>query len=237
MNPEELNEQTEEAHHKGQKAIGLTTAVTAVLLAVATLMGHRAHTEEIKLQTQVNDQWSFYQAKHQRAHDYGREAEKEMEENHHATALEFMRVSLDEECGSPAEAGCTAPRVKQSPILHQLAQELQKPGEPAASRENKSSSHPESSSVPKQADAGKASADTNANREGAVNVQEKARDMEKETALISRKADRYDSAELFLEISIVLCSISLLAETRLYWRLSFISTAFGIAVLLWGLAI
>jgi hypothetical protein len=70
-----------------------------------------------------------------------------------------------------------------------------------------------------------------------VNVREKARDMEKETALISRKADRYDSAELFLEISIVLCSISLLAETRLYWRLSFISTAFGIAVLLWGLAI
>lgn len=235
MNPEELSEQTEEAHHKGQKAIGLTTAVTAVLLAIATLMGHRAHTEEIKLQTQVNDQWSFYQAKHQRAHDYGREAEKEMEENHHETALEFMRVSLDEECGSPAEEGCTAPRVKQSAVLHQLAQELQKPGEPSASRENKPSSHPESGSAPQHTS--KPSADANANREGAVNVQEKAREMEKETALISRKADRYDSAELFLEISIVLCSISLLAETRLYWRLSFISTALGIAVLLWGLAI
>ena len=237
MNPEELNEQTEEAHHKGQKAIGLTTAVTAVLLAIATLLGHRAHTEEIKLQTQVNDQWSFYQAKHQRAHDYGREAEKEVEENHHQTALEFMRVSLDEECGSPAEEGCTAPRVKQSPILHQLAQELQKPQEASTSPKDKSSSVAGSSSAPKQAEGSKPSSDTNANREGAVNVQEKARDMEKETALISRKADRYDSAELFLEISIVLCSISLLAETRLYWRLSFISTGLGIAVLLWGLAI
>jgi hypothetical protein len=229
MNPEELSEQTEEAHHKGQKSIGLTTAVTAVLLAIATLLGHRAHTEEIKLQTQVNDQWSFYQAKHQRAHDYGREAEEEMEANHHEIALEFMRVSLDEECGSPAEEGCTAPRMKQSPILRQLAEDLKKSGE--------SSSPGQSGAEARPPDAKKAPVAANAAREGAVNVQEKARDMEKETALISRKADHYDGAELFLEVSIVLCSISLLAETRLYWRLSFISTLIGIAVLFWGLTI
>jgi hypothetical protein len=235
MNPEELSEQAEEAHHKGQKAIGLTTAVTAVLLAIATLLGHRAHTEEIKLQTQVNDQWSFYQAKHQRAHDYGKDAEKEMAANHHGMALEFMRVSLDEECGSPAEEGCTAPRMKQAPLLRQLAEELHtaegrsKPGENSAlNSQGAESSKPAAAEKPIAA---------NPSHEGAVQVQEKARDMEKETALISRKADHYDSAELFLEISIVLCSISLLAETRLYWRLSFISTALGIAVLLWGLAI
>lgn len=229
MNPEELSEQTEEAHHKGQKAIGLTTAVTAVLLAIATLLGHRAHTEEIKLQTQVNDQWSFYQAKHQRAHDYSREAEEEVAANHHDMALEFMQVALDEECGSPPEEGCTVPRAKQSPVLRQLAEEIKKSGE--------SSSPAQTGAAPSRADAKQGPAAANAAREGAVNVQEKARDMERETALISRKADHYDSAELFLEVSIVLCSISLLAETRLYWRLSFISTLIGIAVLLWGLAI
>lgn len=236
MNPEELSEQAEEARHKGQKAIGLTTAVTAVLLAIATLLGHRAHTEEIKLQTQVNDQWSFYQAKHQRAHDYGKDAEKEMAANHHEIALEFMRVSLDEECGAPAEEGCTAPRVKQAPILRQLEEELQKRGESSNPRDT-SSSPAEPETTAKAAATKKSSATANPSREGAVSIQEKARDMEKETALISRKADHYDSAELFLEISIVLCSISLLAETRLYWRLSFISTLLGIAVLLWGLAI
>jgi hypothetical protein len=237
MNPEELSEQTEEAHHKGQKAIGLTTAVTAVLLAVATLLGHRAHTEEIKLQTRVNDQWSFYQAKHQRAHDYGRQAEIEMAANHHEMALEFMRVSLDEECGSPAEEGCTAPRVKQSPTLRQLAGELAKTEEPPTQSGADSTPQVQSSPAPKETDARTPSAAAGPGREGAVKVQERARDMEKETALIARKADHYDGAELFLEVSIVLCSISLLAETRLYWRLSFISTLIGIAVLLWGLAI
>jgi Domain of unknown function (DUF4337) len=45
----------------------------------------------------------------------------------------------------------------------------------------------------------------------------------------------FDGAELFLEISIVLCSIALLAENRMYWKLSFISTIMGVAVALWGL--
>ncbi|MGH9568590.1 MAG: DUF4337 family protein, partial [Candidatus Angelobacter sp.] len=77
-------------------------------------------------------------------------------------------------------------------------------------------------------------AGTGAGHEGAVKIQERARDMERETDLITRKADRYDASELFLEISIVLCSISLLAETRLYWRLSFLSTAIGICAAGWG---
>lgn len=237
MNPEELSEQTEEARHKGQKPIGLTTAVTAVLLAIATLLGHRAHTEEIKLQTQVNDQWSFYQAKHQRAHDYGKDAEKEAAANHHDMALEFMRVSLDEECGSPPEEGCAAPRVKQSALLRQLAGEIQKPEGPSERAGKPASEHSQSGIAPRPASSNKLPGAANPARDGAVKIQEKAREMENDTALIARKADHYDSAELFLEVSIVLCSISLLAETRLYWLLSFISTAIGVAVLLWGLAI
>jgi hypothetical protein len=208
-----------------------------VLLAIATLLGHRAHTEEIKLQTRVNDQWSFYQAKHQRAHDYGLQAEIETAANHHDLALEFMRVSLDEECGSPAEEGCTAPRAKQSPTLRQLAEELTKTAESSPASSGDLAARPKSAPAPQQTDAKAPSAAASPGREGAVKVQERARDMEKETALISRKADHFDGAELFLEVSIVLCSISLLAETRLYWRLSFISTLIGVAVLLWGLAI
>jgi hypothetical protein len=259
MNPEELGEQTEHAHHAGQKGIGLTTAVTAVLLAVATLLSHRAHTEEIKLQTEVNDQWSFYQAKHQRAHDYGKDAEKESAAGNRDMAIEFMKVAIDEECGAPVENGCQAPRVKQSPILQRLMADLKTPPEssetPAASAKGGSGEKAgiaEKTEKPAEAGTSEAAKDEpvknevagehakpakegGPTREGAVKVQERAREMEKETEVITRKADHYDTSELFLEVSIVLCSIALLAENKLYWKLSFVSTAVGIVIAIYGL--
>jgi Domain of unknown function (DUF4337) len=231
MNPEELSEQTEHAERAGQKAIGLTTAITAVLLAVSTLLGHRAHTEEIKLQTKVNDQWSFYQAKHQRAHDYAKDAEKEFAAGHHDIAVEFFKVSLDEECGSPAEKGCNIPRSK-APLLQQLAAEVKEPG---AKTQTEGSAPPAESNNSHQASAEHEKPKEGAPaREGAVKIQEKAREMEQETETITRRADHFDTSELFLEVSIVLCSISLLAENKAYWRMSFVTTAIGIAVAIYG---
>ena len=58
--------------------------------------------------------------------------------------------------------------------------------------------------------------------------------MERERDLVERRANYYDGAELFLEISIVLCSIALLAEAKLFWQLSFITTILGIGVALFG---
>jgi len=253
MNPEELSEQTEDAHHSGQKGIGLTTAVTAVLLAVATLLSHRAHTEEIKLQTKVNDLWSFFQAKHQRAHDYGKDAEKESAAGNHDLAIEFLKVAIDEECGAPVENGCQAPRVKQSPILQKLVADLKAPSASSekSGRSEKAGSS-EKAEKPAEAGAGepvksepakneaagehaKPAKEGGSTREGAVKVQERAREMEKETEVITRRADHYDTAELFLEISIVLCSFALLAENKFYWKLSFVSTAMGIAISIYGL--
>lgn len=229
MNPEELSEQAEHAHHAGQKAIGLTTAVTAVLLAVATLLSHRAHTEEIKLQTKAVDQWNFYQAKHLRAHIYGVEAQKAESEGHHELALEFMQDSWDEECGPSPEKGCTAPRLKRVKALQQLTAELKKPEVPAQTEpsqppENRKNSSEKAASAQESSSAG----------EAAKKIQEEATDVDRETVVVTRRADRFDTSELFLEISIVLCSISLLAENRLYWRLSFISSAIGIAVAIYG---
>jgi hypothetical protein len=240
MNPEELGEQTEHAHHTGQKSIGLTTAITAVLLAVATLLGHRAHTEEIKLQTKVNDQWSFYQAKHQRAHDYGKDAEIESAAGNHDLAIEFLKISVDEECGSPVEGSCQPPRVKQSPILQKLMAELKTPSGNSGAPEKGPA---EQTGESKAGDASKHDAAGEhekpakevAVREGAVKIQDGAREMEKETEVITRRADHYDSAELFLEVSIVLCSIALLAENKLYWKLSFVSTVLGILIATYGL--
>jgi len=74
-------------------------------------------------------------------------------------------------------------------------------------------------------------------KDGADKIQERARERDQETVLTGRKAGYFDSAELFLEISIVLCSISLLSASKFYWRLSFISTAVGLAVVAWGFLI
>ena len=49
--------------------VSLTMSILAVLVAVATLFGHRTHTEELLLQAQATDQWAYYQAKNIRLHE------------------------------------------------------------------------------------------------------------------------------------------------------------------------
>src|SRR6516162_174515 len=47
----------------------VTLSILAVLVAIATLLGHRASTEEIILQTKATDQWALFQAKNIRLHE------------------------------------------------------------------------------------------------------------------------------------------------------------------------
>ncbi|HYL93304.1 MAG TPA: DUF4337 domain-containing protein [Alphaproteobacteria bacterium] len=181
MNVEELKEQAEHAHESGSKRIGLTMAIVAVLLATTTMLSHRAHTEEVVLKGDANDQWSYYQAKNIRAHMYAADAKivallpegKEL-------AQEFAEMAKQEKEGLPAKGSAPA-------------------------------------------------------KDGAEKIQDRARERDKETHLTGLKANYFDAAELFLEISIVLCSIALLAEMKAIWRVSFITTAIGILVAARGL--
>src|SRR5438552_19176007 len=43
--------------------VSITISILAVLVAAVTLLGHRAHTEELLLQAKAIDQWAYYQAK------------------------------------------------------------------------------------------------------------------------------------------------------------------------------
>ncbi len=181
MNPEELNEQTEHAHHSGQKAIGLTTAITAVLLAVATLLGHRAHTEEVVLQGERNTQWVNFDTKR-------------------------MQRVVHEDFALLASS---LPGAREKEAEFKEKARLEREGEAAKN--------------------GKPA------KEGTDKIQEHALEIDAEMRATQRRANFYDSSELFLEISIVLCSIALLTETRLYWKASFVSTAIGIAVVLYAL--
>ena len=67
----ELKEHAEEAAHEPSLApVTLTMAILAVVIATVTLLGHRAHTEEVLLQTRAADQWAYYQAKEIRRRNY-----------------------------------------------------------------------------------------------------------------------------------------------------------------------
>jgi len=67
----ELREHAEEgAHHANLAPVTMTMAILAVLVAAVSLLGHRAHTEELLSQTRATDQWAYYEAKDIRRHTY-----------------------------------------------------------------------------------------------------------------------------------------------------------------------
>lgn len=66
-NPEELEELKNRTF---TRRVALTTAVYAVMLAIAALGGSNAMKEMLLAQQQASDQWAFYQAKVIREHQY-----------------------------------------------------------------------------------------------------------------------------------------------------------------------
>jgi hypothetical protein len=165
---QELQESAEHGHHNPNLApVSLTMAVLAVLVAVASLLGHRAHTEEVVLQALASDQWAYYQAKNIRQH----EDELFVAMNNAGTAADVREKYVQE-----------------------------------AERYKKDKDE----------------------------IQEKARDLEKEVAQERRRADRYDLAEVFLEIGLVITSITLLSGRRIFWHLGIVLDVVGVVVAVMG---
>ena len=165
---DKAKEAAEEARERKHLApISLTMAILAVLIATVSLLGHRAHTEEILLQTKATDQWAYYQAKNMRRNNL--EALSDV-----LTALENTKA--------------------------ERAQEVQK------------RFHDE---IDKYRDQQK-------------DIQSEARALEAEVGLASRRADRYDLGEVFLEIALVVTSITLLTDNRRYWYFGLVLATVGI---------
>lgn len=67
---QELKEHAEHgAHEETMRPVAFTMAVLAVLVAIATVLGHRTHTEAVLNQNRATDAWNFYQAHKIRAND------------------------------------------------------------------------------------------------------------------------------------------------------------------------
>ncbi len=67
----ELQERAEEGSNKSMQPVALTMSILAVIVAVITILGERAHTAAIINQAKASDQWSLYQSKKNRAYDSG----------------------------------------------------------------------------------------------------------------------------------------------------------------------
>jgi len=170
---EELTELKEHAEHAKEDPtlapVSLTMAVLAVLVAVVSLLGHRAHTEEVVLQARATDQWAFYQAKNIRRHvDELFTDLTSVQPSSDATALSKLRDKYSQE----------ASRYK----------------------------------------------------DDQKDLESEARKLESEVLTERSRADRFDLAEVFLEIGLVITSITLLSGRRVFWWLGILFGVIGLAV-------
>lgn len=59
-------------------------------------------------------------------------------------------------------------------------------------------------------------------------IESEARKLEQEVALEKKRADRFDLGEVFLEIALVISSITLLSGKRLFWQFGLIMGTIGV---------
>src|ERR1700757_684718 len=166
----ELQEHAEHAKHDPTVApVSVTMAVLAVLVAVVTLLGHRAHTEEVVLQAKSSDQWAYYQAKNIRRH------------------TDELFIDLTAVEASTDAAALAKLREKYSSEASRYKDEQKE-------------------------------------------IEDKAREMEAEVATERNRADRFDLAEVFLEVGFVITSITLLSGRRIFWASGLVLGVVGIAL-------
>lgn len=173
MSSEELHELQEHAEHAKHDPtlapVSLTMATLAVLVAVVSLLGHRAHTEEVLLQAKASDQWAFYQAKNIRRHN------------------DELFADLTAVTSSSNTEALAKVREKYSQEAERYKEEQKE-------------------------------------------LEGEALKLEAEVGTQRARADRYDLGEVFLEIALVVTSVTLLSGRRIFWQLGLAVGSIGLLV-------
>ena len=165
---DKAKEAVEEAKERKHLApVSITIAALAVCVAIVSLLGHRAHTEEVLKQAQATDQWAYYQAKNMRLNNL--QALDEV-----LTALENTKADRAQE------------------VQKHFHEEIAKYGEQKE------------------------------------DISKEARKLEAEVESATHRANRFDVGEVFLEIALVVTSITLLTDNRRYWHLGLVLGVIGL---------
>jgi hypothetical protein len=136
---------------------------------VATLLGHRAHTEEVVLQALASDRWAYYQSQNIRRH-------------------------VDELFLDLSSVQTTTNAATLAKLRDKYSQEATR------YRDNRDETETE------------------------------ARRLEAEVATERNRADRFDLSEVFLEIGLVITSITLLTRRKVYWAMGVGFAAVGVVL-------
>jgi len=152
--------------------IGIMASVLAVLLAITTILSHRAHTEGVLLKTDANDKWSYYQASRIKYHN-----------------LELGEDLMDALPSRTPEA---------EKILSRYMRDKEK--------------------YTKASD----------------KIQEEAKHLEAETAMLERRALRYDFGEGLLEIGLILTSLYFISKSKMFPAVGMIASLAGVVAAITG---
>jgi hypothetical protein len=68
-------------------------------------------------------------------------------------------------------------------------------------------------------------------------ISDQAKELETERDMVSRRADRFDGGEVFLEMGLVICSITLLTKKRFFWFSGITIAALGVLLAATGFLI
>jgi hypothetical protein len=156
--------------------VSITISILAVLVAAVTLLGHRAHTEELLLQARASDQWAYYQAKNIRLREL-------------QSFADLLGVVATQDRDGAAK------------IREKYAKEVERYG---GDKED---------------------------------ISREAKDLEKERDLYQKRADHFDAGEGILEFALIICSLTLLTNKKLFWFSGMIIGAAGVIVALTGFLI
>jgi len=136
--------------------VSITISILAVLVAAVTLLGHRAHTEELLLQGQAMNQWAYYQAKN-------------------------GRMNMDQAIADLLSVVATDDKEKAEAVRSKYHQAVER------------------------------------YTEDKDEISEKATELQKERDLHQRRADHFDAGEGILEFALIVCSLTLLTNKKLFW--------------------
>jgi len=153
--------------------VSVTISILAVLVAVVTLLGHRAHTEELLLQAKASDQWAYYQAKNIRL--------RELE-----SFADLLGVAAVQDKDKAAE------------IRQKYGKEVERYG---SDKED---------------------------------ISNEAKALEHQRDLYQQRADRFDAAEGILEFALIISSVTLLTNKKLFWYSGILIGIVGVVVALTG---
>ncbi len=170
-NPEELEELKGKAF---TRRVALTTAIFAVILAIASLGGNNAMKEMLLAQQQSSDQWAFYQAKVIREHQY-----------------RAQKMRLEVELAERGAAMRPEARKRYEELLAKFAEEEKR---------------------------------YNAEKK---DIEKEAKKLEHERDQNRDKDPYFDYAEVLLQISIVVASISILATSRPMFSFAIATASLG----------